>query len=94
MCSISTTDRHSDSKCSSSVVIFDLMPTRWICTSVCSSSATDHDSDSKCSSSVVVFDLLPTRWPVCVQSVRLIMIVMISVQAVLLYLIYYPPGGH
>ena len=50
--------------------------------------ATDHDSDGKCSSSVVVFNLLPLGGlvPVCVPSVQLIMIVMVSVQAVL-YLI-------
>ena len=46
VCSISTTDRDSDSKCSSSVVVFNLMPTRWTCTSVCSISATDRDSDT------------------------------------------------
>ena len=33
-------------KCSSSVVVFNLMPTRWTCTSVCSISATDRDSDT------------------------------------------------
>ena len=45
-----------------SVLVFNLMPTRWTCTSVCSISMTNRDSDSKCSSSVVVFSLIPTRW--------------------------------
>ena len=33
-----------DGKCSSSVVVYNLMPTRWTCTDVCpiSTSATDH----------------------------------------------------
>ena len=59
--SISTTDRDSDGKCSSSVVVFNLMPNRWTCTSVCSISTTDRDSAGKCSSSVVIFDLMPNR---------------------------------
>ena len=48
-------------KCLSSVVIFNLMPTRWTCncTSVYSINMTDH---GKCSSSVVIFNLMPTRW--------------------------------
>ena len=61
--------------------VFDLMPTRWTCTSVCSISMTDHDIDGKCLSSVVVFDLMPTIGglvPVRIGSVQLIMI---SVQA-------------
>ena len=54
MCSIiNVTDHDSDGKCSSSVVVFNLMPTRWTGTSVCSINTTDRDSDSKCSSSVL-----------------------------------------
>ena len=47
MCSIiNATDHDSDGKCSSSVVVLNLLPTRWTCTSVCSISTTDRDSDT------------------------------------------------
>ena len=86
--SIITTGHDIDGKCSSSVVIFDLMPNRWICTDVCSisTSATDHDTDGRCSSSVVVLIYYPLGGPSILKSVRLVMILMVSVQAVLLYI--------
>ena len=58
---------------------------------MCAQSIFTHDNDGEHSSSVVVFNLSPTRWISTSVWLPIIVIVMVSIQAVLLYLS--PLGG-